>query len=774
MVILWDVQLAECRNKLSIFRSWELSNTSTRLAALDLSQNPIKVFNITTDMFPSLTRLNLGRCGTGRGIVWDVRNETFLGRVSSLDISGLHLSFDAMKTFLESLNSSLTSLRLNAMRSDLQALINVSCKIPSLTTLKLQRNKLKDVTSNTLRLCSTVTELDLSDNLIKHLSDDSFKSLQRLRILSLKRNCLSSVPGAIRSRPTLGELDLSFNKISAVGCKDFAGLTRLQHLHLCTNPLTALGPCVFKDLRKLQYLKLQNNTMTNLNGAFKENLPNLKILDLFDNKLTAINREEFKGLQSLQNLSLEKNQITRLERGAFIGLTNLTTIHLGSNQLDSTQLNQRVFSDLKNVRRLLLMDNHIQYKSDKVLTSPPFTHLSSLETLLFNGQHRRLKSHIPRNFLQGLTNLSEFSARNMQLTSFHVQTFNYTPNLRKLDISSNELAHIPASLFSPLRNLKSLYISRTNLRSLDFILQSNLTEVEYLQVRKNSFSVINETVMESLPSLNYLDMQGNSFTCDCDNAGFLQWVETNRQTQVFDAYNFECNYPSVLTGMRLLDLDVHSCSVDVGFVCLVSTACAVLLVQMVAFTYHLLRWQLVYAYYLLLGFLFNTKRRNVGASYQYDAFISYNVHDELWVLSELLPKLEDEQGWRLCLHHRDFQPGKPIIDNITDAIYGSRKTICVISRRYLESEWCSREIQVASFRLFDEQKDVLILVFLEDIPTAQLSPYYRMRKLLKRRTYLSWPRADQHTELFWEKVRQAMGTKEGPAGDALHLNLMEG
>lgn len=39
--------------------------------------------------------------------------------------------------------------------------------------------------------------------------------------------------------------------------------------------------------------------------------------------------------------------------------------------------------------------------------------------------------------------------------------------------------------------------------------------------------------------------------------------------------------------------------------------------------------------------------------------------------------------------------GKPIIENITDAIYASRKTICVISRRYLESEWCSREIQVA-------------------------------------------------------------------------------
>lgn len=73
----------------------------------------------------------------------------------------------------------------------------------------------------------------------------------------------------------------------------------------------------------------------------------------------------------------------------------------------------------------------------------------------------------------------------------------------------------------------------------------------------------------------------------------------------------------------------------------------------------------------------------------------------------------------------------------------------------------------SSFRLFDEQKDVLILVFLEEIPTYQLSPYYRMRKMLKRRTYLSWPRAEEHTELFWEKLRQALKTREDLGEDSL-------
>ena len=79
-----------------------------------------------------------------------------------------------------------------------------------------------------------------------------------------------------------------------------------------------------------------------------------------------------------------------------------------------------------------------------------------------------------------------------------------------------------------------------------------------------------------------------------------------------------------------------------------------------------------------------------------------------------------------------------------------------------------------SFRLFDEQKDVLILVFLEDIPMQQLSPYYRMRRLLKRQTYLSWSRADAHPNLFWEKLRQALETQEHPMGEHILLTVEDG
>ncbi|KAM3858566.1 toll-like receptor 13 [Diretmus argenteus] len=376
-------------------------------------------------------------------------------------------------------------------------------------------------------------------------------------------------------------------------------------------------------------------------------------------------------------------------------------------------------------------------------------------------------SFIP-GLLTGLKSLQHFEAENFFVNSPDPDTFKHTPQLKSLKICQTDLSDLTPELFQPIPNLEALDLSNNKLKSLDSLAQANLTGLTWLKVTQNELTVINETGFHSLPALTYLDMLDNPLTCDCSNSVFHQWVQSNNQTQVINGHQYTCAYPLSEKGTKFLDFDIHSCWMDAGFVCYISTTCVIVLTLLTSFIYHFLRWQLAYAYYLFLAFLYDSRKRRKGAPQRYDAFISYNVHDEAWVHTEMLPVLEGEQGWRLCLHHRDFQPGRPIIENITEAIYGSRKTICVISRHYLESEWCSREIQMASFRLFDEKKDVLILVFLEELPAQQLSPYYRMRKLVKRRTYLSWPQAGQHTGVFWQNVGRALETGDSPT-DRAHL-----
>nr|XP_040022701.1 toll-like receptor 22 [Gasterosteus aculeatus aculeatus] len=767
------LELSVKSNLITSFHSWDLTNRSLKLTSLDLSLNDITVFKVTADVFPNLTSLSIGRIHSKRtAMQWDIRGGTFFSRVSTLDISGLKMDEAAMRPLGENFNPSLTSLRMNAMRGTrLTKLVNVSCSVPTVSRLQMQQNNLHYINAKFFQLCANITEMDLGKNSIANISYEAFRSLPGLKILNLSQNKLAFITPATGNLPTLEELDLSQNYITTLGCNSFANLTKLKILSLHQNSIPALRKCVFEGLIKLQVVKLQNNSISKLDGAFSIHLPNLKRLRLNINKLTAIKRGDFAGLQSLESLALDNNMITTLEHGSFKGLSNLTELQLSTNRIDETTLPER-FRDLVNLESLDLSENRVQFKN-AFLTPPPFSGLSRLRTLVFLGNGRRGKFSLPYNLLEGLTNLSFFSARKNQLSFLHRDTFNYTPRLQTLDIGANDLRNLSSELFHPIGGLESLYISKISLDSLDFLIDANLTKLEFIQGKLNQYSVLSEEVIKSMPSLVYLNLQGNSFTCDCDNAYFRSWIVNDKQTQVYEADKFLCNYPSELKGKKLLELDVKSCTVNTEFIYFISTTSTILLFMLTSLTYHFMRWQLVYAYYLFLALLFDTKLKNKQQPKRYDAFVSYNTSDEPWVMRQLLPKLEGEQGWRLCLHHRDFEPGKPIIDNITDAIYGSRKTICVISRRYLESEWCSTEIQVASFRLFDERKDVLVLVFLEDIPGAELSPYYRMRKLLKRRTYLSWPRAGQHPNLFWEKLRQALGTKDDPGREELVPTLLD-
>lgn len=132
--------------------------------------------------------------------------------------------------------------------------------------------------------------------------------------------------------------------------------------------------------------------------------------------------------------------------------------------------------------------------------------------------------------------------------------------------------------------------------------------------------------------------------------------------------------------------------------------------------------------------------------------------DEFWVVSELLPNLEQKGPpfLKLCLHNRDFEVGKDIVDNIVDSIYSSRKTICVITHHYLRSEWCSLEMRMVTYRLLAESQDRLILVFLERICTHEISVYHRLAKVIKKKTYIEWPERENEQVLFWERLKLAV------------------
>ncbi|KAM9451185.1 uncharacterized protein Hap1MRO34_021567 isoform 2-T2 [Clarias gariepinus] len=753
-------------NKFDVFNSYDLSRTAVSLKKIDLSYNPLTKFQITENIFPNLDYLDLSHCGRNRTMLWNITDKAFLKSVKALNLTGVHMPEEDLTAVLQNISwASLFKLRLSELKwMNPQTLLKSGC-LPGLKVLRMLHNRISKLTAHMLDPCSNLTELDFGDNEISTISAPIFKKLTQLKTLYLQVNKLTEVNNSFQNLLMLEHLDLSRNSISHLTCTDFANLTQLNTLYLYSNKISKLFQCVFKDLNNLEILKLGTNKLLTID-AFQQGLPSLKCLEFTYNKLSKIRKESFKSLSSLRTLDLGDNQIFEIEPHAFSGLTNLTYLLLNSNRITGKTIKDpAVFFGMPNLKTLELRSNFIHYDDDK-LQNPPFFYLNSLNILFIHSQ-RRSFGNFPSNLLQGLTSLTMFYGGRMNLNNLHPDTFKSTPNLWFLDLSKNVFTDddsITAEVFHPIPNLRKLIISSAQIHSLNFLINANLSRLTALRAPENKLDVINQTLIQSLPHLTYLDLQKNTFTCDCNNAFFINWALTSNYTQVIYLNRYTCSYPLSLRGKSILDMNIESCNVNIDFIMFVLSSVIVMLTLLGSFIYQFLRWQVLYAYYLFLAFLYDSKRKQMHQQhgFKYDAFISYNAQDEPWVVEELIPNLKDEQGWRLCLHHRDFEPGRSIIDNIMDGIYSSRKTICLITHNYLRSTWCSKEIQMANFRLFDEKKDVLILIFLEDIPTCQLSPYHRMRQLVKKKTFLKWPKHGEDTGVFWQNLRKALGTKEGP------------
>ena len=77
-----------------------------------------------------------------------------------------------------------------------------------------------------------------------------------------------------------------------------------------------------------------------------------------------------------------------------------------------------------------------------------------------------------------------------------------------------------------------------------------------------------------------------------------------------------------------------------------------------------------------------------------------------------------------------------------------------MSRHNLCSNWCSLKLRLATLRLLVEHRNILILVFLEDIPFSHWQDWSsRLARLVKTRTYLDWPQDSALQPPFWTECR---------------------
>lgn len=125
----------------------------------------------------------------------------------------------------------------------------------------------------------------------------------------------------------------------------------------------------------------------------------------------------------------------------------------------------------------------------------------------------------------------------------------------------------------------------------------------------------------------------------------------------------------------------------------------------------------------------------------YDVFICYSNKDVTWVKG-LLEELE-KRGFVCCVDFKDFIPGAAIVENISQAIYCSRKTVAVLTPDFVNSEWCNHELQKALQRLHSHQ---VVPVMLRSC-TVPL--------ILQGTSYLDWENCHVKPN-FWPMLEKAL------------------
>ncbi|XP_066494733.1 toll-like receptor 13 [Tiliqua scincoides] len=756
----------------------------TKVEKLNLCNNNLTSLKSSSWLPASLSALLL--CNNSLGSV-DAKGPEFLRNVTLLDLSFNKIS-NASSFATVSLRS-LSGLKLMGNHINVFQLLNISDLKPrSLDysglnlsdfsrlikvcqhlresnhslNLHLQSNGLRNLTRTIFSACPPILLLDLSRNHLKRVGcvGEWFNvtAPTQLRTLVVEHNLLNKLRLCSSARPLeeLKTISFRFNRILWVSRSAFHYAPNLETLHLNINSIAYLDKCAFRGLRQLRELRLDNNLLTDLYKLSFADLVNLQTLNLRNNHISMLFSGTFRNLWSLRILDLGGNNIHKLTIVSFKGLTNLSNLYLDGNHI--AKISRSFFYPMQRTLKVLdLQRNNINYITRKLHGPPPFLYLDKVYDLKLQGQQPYGLKIIPPKFFKGLTSLRNLYLSENKILFISPDAFDDLGQLEYLTLSdsSNGMGNLPPGVFKNLRNLTSLNLENAGLRTLTLEVFGNLSRLRDLQLGKNELQTANSSVMEKLTSLRYLDLRKCPLACTCDNIWFQQWLH-NSQVQVVYLYDYSCN--SGQQSSHVYSFDTHVCFQDVGLYLFSATFPVLLFSMLVPILYHRTYWQIKYHMYILRAWVNNRWRRGKGEHYKFDAFVSYNSTDESWVLEQLVPSLEKggDPIFRLCLHHRDFQPGKYIIDNIVDSIHNSRNTICVISRSYLQSEWCSMEIQLASYRLFDELKDVLIPVFLEDIPERELSAYHRMRKVMLKKTYISWPPDPEAQKLFWAKLRMAL------------------
>ncbi|KAG8200403.1 hypothetical protein JTE90_028578 [Oedothorax gibbosus] len=693
----------------------------------------------------------------------------------------------------------------------------------------LDFNNLTDLDSVLYPDMDQVETLDLSHNPIVEVSNSSFKGrVNATRFIYLDHCRIRSFDVAHYAELTqLTELDLSYNAIEVIEHQtvefgynlqlDLTGnrITEfnaelsfnVKRVFLTGNLLTSLGRAL--RYSQMEDVLLGDNLISSVLASDLIGVFNVRALDLQGNRITEVESVALSTLRrDLGILDLSRNQIKRLG-GCVRFLGALVSLNLTANLIEN--FDEGEFTGLNELTALYLGQNHIATLGLELQQLPQLQHLVV--------SHNRIRTmhvdHIPKNleflyleenpfkcdcellaFLMHLnaTSIPETDVPLCLQPDFPEATGCPYPcscacstsedHYIEVDCGRRNLSEIPV-LFPNTTDETSRFISVTLPRSSiegPFYLED---EIGALDLSNNRLSVVDEArlpvtlrvlrldsnfltiplVPQSMAQLKSISLGNNPWTCDCDTLLFKKWI-LSKSDMVVDPNSTMCGPGNLVGRVIWLMMDIDLCPTDVGFYVSLAFAalsfCLLLAGVKIAWT----RWSVQVRVWLYSKGVTWAKERDMDGEKHFDAFLSFSHKDSNFVIEQIVNVVEKRApNVRLCLHYKHFLPGEFITDNILNAVHNSKRTVLILSRNFLESEWCLLEFRAAHVQALRDRVHRVVVIKVGELPDELMDPVLRL--YLESTTYLTWGEGN-----FWDNFLYVLPTST-TCKPSLTLSIMD-
>ncbi|KAG1686776.1 Toll-like receptor 6 [Nymphon striatum] len=683
--------------------------------------------------------------------------------------------------------------------------------LQQLYKLDLSNNELGNLSRGVFADMPAIRIINLHSNNIEAIEDGTFDDTPDLHAIRLDSNNLTSISSLFKDLHDLIMLNVSANRISLF---DYSFIpSGLQWLDIHSNRIELLGN--FYDQENLLKLKTLDASHNRINVIKSTSFPEgIEIVYLNDNLITDIPLFVFMTTPNLTRINLQSNKIERLDMNAFrmtqippnkpfpefsvsqnpfLCDCNIEWLQR-INNLDALRQYPRIVDLESSMCRLL-------YTRDQPHVS--ILHANAAQFLCTYDTHCFALCHCcdfdacdcemicPENctcyYDQGwYANIVDCSARD------HVVMPERIPmDVTELYLDGNNIAVLSSHTFIGRKNMKVLFLNSSSIQVINNRTFNGLEALKILHLEDNELKILHGFEFERLVNLQELYLSRNRITfdsnsrliditlshnlwsCECQFVEKVRlWLKVSGDS-VLDKHTLRC-YRNESAGPYLLEYNATTCNnysattfvqskaIEDYVPMLVITVSVFLIILITMILILVYRSELRIWLHARFGVrLFHKASTRCEDNKLYDAYIAYSKKDESFVLQVIAPALERtanksaqiQPSYRLCLLHRDIPTGMPNYVNnaISEAVSSSKRTILILSEKFLKSDWCRYELKAShqDEMLFSRLHKRLIVIVVGEIPSRDTD--LEFNHYLKNCTFIHW--GDKH---FWEKLRYAM------------------